>query len=89
MNVYDAILKRRSIRKFKCDAISDEIIKKLLIAAMAAPSARNMQPWEFYVISNKEVMSKIRNVARSIDFESPLIYNLKINNFPNCSLPRK
>lgn len=73
MNVYDAILKRRSIRKFKCDAISDEIIKKLLIAAMAAPSARNMQPWEFYVISNKEVMSKIRNVARSIDFESPLM----------------
>ena len=73
MNVFDTILKRRSIRKFKSNLISDEIIKKLLIAAMAAPSARNMQPWEFYVISNKEIMNKIRDVARSIDFESPLM----------------
>ncbi len=73
MNVYDAILKRRSIRKFKSDFLSEEIIEKLLIAAMAAPSARNMQPWEFYVVSNKEVMNKIRGVARSIDFDSPLM----------------
>lgn len=73
MNVYDAILKRRSIRKFKSDFLSEEIIEKLLIAAMAAPSARNMQPWEFYVVSNKEVMNKIRDVARSIDFDSPLM----------------
>lgn len=73
MNVYDAILKRRSIRKFKSDFLSEEIIEKLLIAAMAAPSARNMQPWEFYVVFNKEVMNKIRDVARSIDFDSPLM----------------
>ena len=73
MNVYDSILKRRSIRKFKSDFLSEEIIEKLLIAAMAAPSARNMQPWEFYVVSNKEVMNKIRDVARSIDFDSPLM----------------
>lgn len=73
MNVYDAILKRRSIRKFKSDLVNEEIIEKLLIAAMAAPSARNMQPWEFYVVSNKEVMNKIRDVARSIDFDSPLM----------------
>ena len=73
MNVYDAILKRRSIRKFKSDFLSEEIIEKLLIAAMSAPSARNMQPWEFYVVSNKEVMNKIRDVARSIDFDSPLM----------------
>lgn len=73
MNVFDAILKRRSIRKFKSDLISDEIINKMLIAAMSAPSARNMQPWDFYVISNKEVMNEIRGVAKSIDFDSPLM----------------
>lgn len=73
MNVFDAVLKRRSIRKFKSDLVGEDIIEKLLIAGMAAPSAKNKQPWEFYVISNKEVISKIRTVARSIDFDSPLM----------------
>nr|WP_248484811.1 nitroreductase family protein [Tepidibacter aestuarii] len=54
-----AILERRSIRKYEEKEVSDEIVKELLKAAMAAPSSNNMQPWEFLVIRNKEQMSKI------------------------------
>lgn len=55
----DAILNRKSIRKYKDISISDEIIEDLLRAAMAAPSAGNEQPWEFIVLKDKEIMRKI------------------------------
>jgi len=58
----EAIFKRRSIRKYKDIKISDEIIEKLLRAAMAAPSAGNEQPWEFVVLKDKEVMKKITEI---------------------------
>lgn len=44
----NAILNRKSIRKYKDINVSDEIVEELLRAAMAAPSAGNEQPWEFY-----------------------------------------
>jgi nitroreductase len=55
----DAILNRKSIRKYKDIKVSNEIISELLRAAMRAPSAGNEQPWEFIVLRNKEIMTKI------------------------------
>ena len=46
---------RVSIRKFKDEAVSNEDIGYILEAAMAAPSAKNQQPWEFYVVENRDV----------------------------------
>lgn len=73
MNTFDAILKRRSIRKFKDIKVEEEKIEKLLVSAMAAPSARNMQPWEFYVVTNEEKIKNLRNIAKNFDFNSKLI----------------
>lgn len=73
MNTYETILKRRSIRKFKDTKIKDEDILKLLEAAMAAPSARNMQPWEFYVITNNSIMNEIRNFVPYFNYNSSLM----------------
>ena len=62
MDTIEAIHSRRSIRDYQEKSISQEIISKLLAAAMAAPSARNQQPWEFVVITNKEILEKIPGV---------------------------
>ena len=43
----DTIFKRRSIRKYTGEPISDELVERLLRAAMVAPSAGNEQPWQF------------------------------------------
>ena len=51
----DAIFERRSIRKYEARPVEQEKIEKLLRAAMAAPSAVNQQPWEFYVVKNHDV----------------------------------
>ena len=45
----DAMIKRRSIRKFKDQKIGHELITELVRAACAAPSAKNRQPWKFIV----------------------------------------
>ena len=56
------ILTRRSIRKFKSNHVTDEMIEQILKAAMAAPSAANRQTWEFVVVKNREILDKIPSI---------------------------
>lgn len=53
------IFNRRSIRIYNGQAIPDELVKDLLEAAMAAPSAVRKDPWRFLVIRNKDTFQKI------------------------------
>jgi nitroreductase len=53
------IRRRRSIRQYTDQKVSDEIIKKLLEAAMCAPSAVNQQPWQFIVVTEKDLLKKM------------------------------
>lgn len=59
MDLYDGIISRRSIRKYKDKKIPEEIIKKIIKAGMYAPSSRNKRPWFFIVIKNKKILKKI------------------------------
>jgi nitroreductase len=59
MDTIEAIHTRRSIRNYLDKPIPEELVNKLLAAAMAAPSARNQQPWEFIVITEKSILEKI------------------------------
>jgi len=58
-NVYDAILSRRSIRRFQQKQIPEESLKKMVNAARLAPSAANLQPLEFFIANKKELCDKI------------------------------
>lgn len=53
------IYSRVSIRKYKDIPVEDEKIKEILKAGMQAPSAGNQQPWEFYVVTNKEKIKEL------------------------------
>lgn len=72
MEVKKAILERRSIRKFKKNPIKERDIQTLLEYAMAGPSACNMQPWEFFVISSKDHLLKIRESFNNMNYEAPI-----------------
>ena len=54
-----AIMTRSSVRAFLDKPVSDETIELLLKAAMAAPSAKNSQPWAFIVIKKRELLEKL------------------------------
>lgn len=57
-----AIMNRRSIRKYTDEMVTDDQVKILLQAAMAAPSAGNEQPWHFIVIRDREKMNQITTI---------------------------
>ena len=59
MDAIDAILSRRSIRKYTADLIPENVINRLLEAAMSAPSASNQQPWHFVVINDRGILDEI------------------------------
>jgi nitroreductase len=54
MDVLEAIAARRSIRKFKDEPISDEVLRTILTAATQAPSGKNRQPWRFVVVRGEK-----------------------------------
>ena len=58
MEAFENLVTRRSVRKYKSDKISEEIINKILKAAMYSPSAMNLQAWHFIVIDKKEVLNE-------------------------------
>ena len=59
----DAIFERMSIRKYEDRPVEDEKIEKILRAAMAAPSAVNQQPWEFYVVKNRDMIVELSKAS--------------------------
>ena len=57
--VIDAIMTRTSVRQYTDEPITDQEIETLLKAGMAAPSACNLQPWRFVVVTNAAVKKAI------------------------------
>lgn len=72
MEVKDALLKRRSIRKYLDKEVSDEMIEELLHAAMSGPSACNRRPWIFYVIKDQDKLNELRKASRFSNMNAPL-----------------
>jgi nitroreductase len=64
MNEFLDILKtRRSIREYEKRPIAKEILSDIIDAARLAPSANNMQPWEFVVVTDKAKLSLIADAT--------------------------
>lgn len=59
MDAIEAILTRRSVRKYTNKTIPDKIIKELIEAGVSAPSAGNQQPWHFIIIDDRKLLDKI------------------------------
>ena len=57
------IFSRVSIRKYQDRPVEKEKTMAILRAAMQAPSAANQQQWEFYVVTNKEILKKLSEVS--------------------------
>ena len=62
------ILNRKSVRKYSDKKVEKEKIDTILKCAMAAPSAMNKQPWELLVITDKEKLEKIAEIAPNASY---------------------
>lgn len=81
MDVFKAILERRSVRKFKKKEVDDQLIYKILKAGLWAPSAGNLQSWDIILTKNFEKKRILTKAAYMRDFisEAPVVMVLCAN----------
>jgi nitroreductase len=63
MDFIDVVRKRRSIRKYTSEKVSDEKLANIIEAALLAPSGGNRQPWRFIVMKEKDVKAKVADAC--------------------------
>lgn len=70
--VINAILNRKSVRQFSGKPVEKEKINTILRAGMAAPSARNRQPWKFIVVDDKDLL---RALGEKLPYAKMLLHS--------------
>ncbi len=75
METFDCIESRRSVRKYDKKDVPDEMIAEILTGGTYAPSAGNMQEWEFIVVKDKEKKRKLSEASlrQSQLIEAPVV----------------
>ena len=84
MNAKEAILTRRSVRKFKIDLVPKDLIEALVLAGRSAPTAMNRQEIKFYVIANNpkkvlEIGNKVLENRAKVGKQGGWRMNIKKN----------
>jgi nitroreductase len=89
MDLVEAINKRKSIRAFKPDPVSPDLLRKIIEQALRAPSWANTQPWEFVIVTGKQLkeiqkgflergeQEPTPEVARPYEFPEPYLSRVK------------
>jgi nitroreductase len=62
METWDAIRARRNVRQFSPEAIEPAQLDQILECARRTPSARNWQPWDFVVVTDREQLTRLAQV---------------------------
>lgn len=65
MQTQEALRNRCSIRSFSGKIIPPDLIEKIIDAARFAPTARNLQPWEFIAVTEKPALREIASLAEN------------------------
>ena len=71
MSVYELILKRRTIRRFKPKQVPEYLLNKLVNAGRLAPSGSNLQPLEFIVVDQVELVNRVFPCSKWAGYIAP------------------
>ena len=70
MDAIDVLKKRRSVRAFQDKPVAKADLESIVDAARFAPTARNVQPWEFVIITDSVILTRISKLAENGRFIS-------------------
>lgn len=76
---------RFSCRDFQEKEVPEEYIKSIIMAGIWAPSAGNLQPWQFIVVKNKELKKKLSEAAYGQDFIEKANFVIVVVALPEAS----
>jgi len=85
LDTLQAVFERRSIRKYRQDAISDDHLKQILEAGRQAPSAANRQPWHFIVVGEPEQKERVAQACNGQIWVADAAYILVAVGLPQAS----
>lgn len=68
METLNSIIQRASVREYQDKPVEKALIEKLVDAGRRAPTAKAVEPWEFVVVQNKEMLRKLGETANSGSF---------------------
>jgi nitroreductase len=63
MDVFEAIRTILAVRKFQDKPVSDDLIHRIVESARLTSSSRNLQPWQFIVVQDREMLRKLGELA--------------------------
>ena len=61
----EKLAKRRSIRRYTSEHIPENKIKTIMTAALMSPTSRNLRPWKFLVVQDKELLLKLTDAREA------------------------
>lgn len=64
IDLFEAIYSQRAIRRFRSEPVPEELIYKILDAAIRAPSAANRQPWRFLVVTDRTLKEQVASLYK-------------------------
>jgi nitroreductase len=64
MDFYDVVQKRLSVRSYKPDPVPEDVLNRVLEAGRLAPSAKNLQPWKFIVVTDPAIRQSLVPACR-------------------------
>ncbi|MFK5979987.1 MAG: nitroreductase [Rhizobiaceae bacterium] len=82
MDVHNAILTRRSVRRFLPDPVPEESLHKILKGAGHAPSGHNIQPWKAYVLTGKAKDRVSDAILHALDNDPPEEHTPEFDYYP-------
>ena len=65
MDFAELLIKRRSIREFEDKEVPLDLVKEIIKESVLAPNGSNLQPWNFIIIKNKEMIKRISDSSKS------------------------
>jgi len=65
MDIFECISKRASVREYQTKPISQQVLTQLVDAGRRGPSARAVEPWEFVVVTQRELLQTLGELANT------------------------
>ena len=68
MEFFEAVRKRRSVRRYQEREIPKEYVERILEAAFFSPSSRNKRPWHFIVVDDRNLIINLSQTRSALRF---------------------
>jgi nitroreductase len=75
MSILEVIKERKSVRRYKADPISDDVLHRVLEAARFSPSGKNLQPWKFILVQDESLKQRlaVASIRQTFIAEAPVV----------------